>query len=110
MLFRSELYTIACREERSYFKRLLEGYKKREKQDVEKGQIDLIVTDLFGIICILFLRDFAAGRLGKCANPDCQAPFFVRSRKTQRFCDAPVCIVYSHRLSANNYWRKRRKQ
>jgi hypothetical protein len=30
----SELYTKACREERSYFRRLLEGYKKKEKQSV----------------------------------------------------------------------------
>ena len=30
----SELYTKACREERSHFKRLLEGYKKGEKQSV----------------------------------------------------------------------------
>ncbi len=30
----SDVYTKSCREERSYFKRLLEGYQKGEKQSV----------------------------------------------------------------------------
>jgi hypothetical protein len=74
----------------------------------ENGQIELIVDDLLGTACILFLRDFAAGRLGKCANPQCPSPFFVRSRRTQKFCDVPACMVYSHRNSANNYWGRLR--
>lgn len=74
----------------------------------ENGQLELVVDDLLGMVSILFLRDFAAGRLGKCANPDCRSPYFARSRKTQRFCDEPVCMVYSHRISANNYWSRRR--
>jgi hypothetical protein len=74
----------------------------------ENGQIELIVDDILGMASILFLRDFAARRLGMCANPQCPSPFFVRSRKNQKYCDVPACMVYSHRISANNYWARRR--
>ncbi len=72
----------------------------------ENKQIELIPDGFLGIACIVFLSDFAAGRLGVCTNPQCRSPFFVRTRSTQKFCDVPDCMVYSHRLSANNYWSK----
>jgi hypothetical protein len=37
---------------------------------IEK-HIELIVDNPFGVLCVLFLRDYAAKRLGICANPDC---------------------------------------
>jgi hypothetical protein len=74
----------------------------------KNGQIELIVVDLLEAACILFLRDLSAGRPGICANPQCPAPFFVRSRKNQKFCDVPACMVHSHRNSAYNYWARRR--
>jgi hypothetical protein len=77
---------------------------------IENGQIELILDDFLGTACMLFLRDFAASRVGICANPQCPSPFFVRSRRTQKFCDVPACMVYSHRLSANNYWSRRREK
>lgn len=70
----------------------------------QNGQLELIVENPLAKVCILFLRDFGAGRLAVCANPSCASPFFVRSRRTQKFCDVPACMVYSHRVSANKYW------
>jgi hypothetical protein len=74
------------------------------------GQIELIVNDLLGMTCILFLRDFGAGRLGLCANPQCPSPFFVRSRRTQKFCGLAACMVLSHQVSANKYWNRHREK
>jgi len=74
----------------------------------EHGQVELIVNNLLGAASILFLRDIAAGRLGVCANPHCPSPFFVSSRRTQKFCDVAACMVYSHRLSAKKYWDRLR--
>jgi hypothetical protein len=41
----SALYTKACREEKSYFTRILEGYKKREKQSVVK-RLEYLVDNI----------------------------------------------------------------
>jgi predicted RNA-binding Zn ribbon-like protein len=76
----------------------------------KNGQLELVIDDLLGTASILFLHDFSAGRLGICANPHCPSPFFVRSRRTQKFCDMPVCMAYSHRVSANNYWARRKEK
>jgi hypothetical protein len=75
---------------------------------IEK-HIELIVDNPFGVLCVLFLRDYAAKRLGICANPDCQTPYFVKSRKTQKVCSAPECKVYSYQTSALNWWNREGK-
>lgn len=75
---------------------------------VEK-HIELIVDNPFGVLCVLFLRDYAAKRLGICVNPDCQTPYFVKSRKTQKVCSAPACKVYSYQTSALNWWNREGK-
>jgi hypothetical protein len=75
---------------------------------IEK-HIELIVDNPFGVLCVLFLRDYAAKRLGICANPDCQTPYFVKSRKTQKVCSAPACKVYSYQTSTLNWWNREGK-
>jgi hypothetical protein len=75
---------------------------------IEK-QIELIVDNPFGVLCVLFLRDYAAKRMGICDNPDCQTPYFVKSRKTQKVCFAPACKVYSYQTSALNWWNREGK-
>lgn len=71
--------------------------------------IELIVDNPWGVLCVVFLRDFAAKRLGICANPNCQTPYFVKSRKTQKVCSAPACKVYSYQTSALNWWNREGK-
>jgi hypothetical protein len=76
----------------------------------EKGTIEFEVEGYMGLVAIFFMRDAAAKRLGRCANPECDSPFFVRGRRTQRFCDSFECMAYSHRISANKYWDRRRAE
>jgi hypothetical protein len=41
-----------------------------------------------------------------CANPECPSPYFLKSRKTQRFCDRPACIACGQREHKLNWWRR----
>jgi hypothetical protein len=68
------------------------------------GRLEIVVEDMLARVCVLFLRDHAAGRLAVCANPKCKSKFFVRSRKTQKFCEVPECLVVGHRTSTQNWW------
>jgi hypothetical protein len=60
-------------------------------------KIQIAVDDLQQLLCLLFLRDRAAGKIAVCANPDCPAPFFVRSRKGQRFCTHKCAVLINVR-------------
>ncbi len=54
--------------------------------------VDIIVEDLWTLTRLMFLRDWLAGRAQKCASPDCPAPYFLASRKGQKFC-GQTCAV-----------------
>jgi hypothetical protein len=69
------------------------------------GCAEMVVEDLWSAICILFLRDHAAHKTAVCENPDCPAPYFIRKRKTQKFCEAGPCVEYGARLRANKWWK-----
>ncbi len=66
---------------------------------------ELVAKKLWSLICILFLRDHGAGRIGVCANPGCPAPYFLKRRRTQKFCDAGSCTAYASRQYALKWWR-----
>lgn len=51
-----------------------------------------------------------APRLGFCANPDCRSPYFLKGRRTQRFCDRPDCVRFGQRQYKKNWWEKRGKE
>ncbi|SRR5712692_3309954 len=70
----------------------------------EEGQLEIIPDNLWSLICILFLRDHAAGRTAICANPDCHSRFFIKTRKTQRFCSDGPCVIFARRSNAQSYW------
>jgi len=63
-------------------------------------------TDLWNLICILFLKDYTPGRLGKCANPDCQT-YFVKPRRTQTVCERQECLRWAQNKSALNWWNRK---
>jgi predicted RNA-binding Zn ribbon-like protein len=67
---------------------------------------ELTPEDLWTAIVLLFLRDHAAGRTAICANPGCPSPYFVRKRKTQKYCQSGSCTDYGVRLSTNLWWAK----
>jgi hypothetical protein len=53
----------------------------------EGGHLQLVIDDLWALICIEFLIDHSAGRTRVCAYDDCKSlRYFVRSRKDQEFC------------------------
>ena len=47
---------------------------------------EIAVRDLQALISVLVLRDFAARNLKLCASHGCAAPFFVQTRKGQKYC------------------------
>jgi hypothetical protein len=49
-----------------------------------------------------------SARTAICANPACPAPFFLRGRKTQRYCDRPACLAHGQRQHKLRWWRKQK--
>jgi hypothetical protein len=75
---------------------------------LESGTVDLVPGDLWTLICFLFQRDYY--KLGYCENPDCPAPYFVKKRKTQKFCEAGPCVAFKQRKYALGWWNTEGKQ
>ncbi len=48
----------------------------------------------------------ALSKMGVCANPQCAAPYFLKGRRTQRFCDTPGCVAYGQREHKRIWWKK----
>jgi hypothetical protein len=49
-----------------------------------------------------------APQMAKCENPECPSTYFLRGRKTQRFCDRPACIAYGQREHKRKWWNQNR--
>lgn len=51
---------------------------------------------------------FAASELtsvmGICGNPHCPQKYFLKGRRTQRFCDRPACAAYGQRQHKLKWW------
>ena len=45
-------------------------------------------------------------KMGFCENPECPAPYFLKARKTQRFCERGPCLAYGQRQHALSWWRR----
>jgi hypothetical protein len=50
----------------------------------------------------------AGAKTAVCANPECPAPYFLKRRRTQRFCDRPACLAYGQRQHKLDWWRKQK--
>jgi hypothetical protein len=48
-------------------------------------------------------------KMAVCENPDCPQRYFFKGRRTQRFCDRPMCAEYGQRQHKINWWRKNRE-
>jgi hypothetical protein len=68
--------------------------------------LQLECRNLWSLICLLFLRDFASGRAARCANPDCPVPYFVRKRRTQKICESGDCVTWAQRRYALKWWHE----
>lgn len=47
-----------------------------------------------------------APKMAKCENPECPCCYFLKGRKTQRFCDRPICIAYGQRKHKREWWKR----
>jgi hypothetical protein len=74
--------------------------------DITAGTVVIKVANAWTMICMLVLRDHAAGKTAVCANPECPAPYFLKSRKTQRICEAGECVAWAQRNYALKWWRE----
>lgn len=45
------------------------------------------------------------GRLGVCDNPSCK-DYFIRTRKTQKFCERKDCLMYGQRKQKREWWKE----
>jgi PAS domain-containing protein len=62
----------------------------------------------------LFLRDCGAKKTRVCVNPDCPAPYFLQTRKGQKFCTHRCAVLVNVRrfragLAAGRVKRKSRR-
>jgi hypothetical protein len=64
---------------------------------VRAKEIEIGVSDLWTLIRLLFLRDYAAKRTRVCANPDCPAPCFIQTRKGRKFCSHKCAVLINVR-------------
>jgi hypothetical protein len=64
---------------------------------VRAKEIEMGISDLWTLIRLLFLRDYGAKKISVCANPDCPAPYFLQTRKGQKFCTHPCAVLINVR-------------
>jgi hypothetical protein len=64
---------------------------------VRAKEIEIGVDDLWTLTRLLFLRDCGAKKTRVCANPDCPAPYFLQTRKGQKFCTHRCAVLVNVR-------------
>jgi hypothetical protein len=45
-------------------------------------------------------------KMAVCGNPGCPAPYFLKARRTQQFCEVPVCIAYGQKQHKREWWSR----
>jgi hypothetical protein len=70
------------------------------------GNFKFKAISLWRFACLLFLKDFALDKLGKCANPECRGPYFVKPRRTQSVCERRSCLDWAQRKFKADWRRK----
>lgn len=74
------------------------------------GEVLLKPNNLQALISFLFLRDYYAGKIGVCGNPDCPARYFRKKRRNQKFCEAGPCVEYAQRQYSLQWWHREGKK
>jgi hypothetical protein len=59
--------------------------------------IQIQVKNLATLISLLFAQDYSEGRLKRCINADCPAPYFRAVRKGQKFCSQKCGVLINVR-------------
>jgi len=73
---------------------------------VRGGRIVINPVHLWSTIVILFVRDHLAGKTAICANPNCPGPYFIRNRKTQKYCEVGPCVAQAQREQKRQWWKR----
>ena len=71
---------------------------------VTGARVEIVPAEQWLTAYLLFIQDQHAGKTAVCANPDCVAPYFIRKRRTQKFCEAGPCVGYGARQRSNKWW------
>ena len=82
-------------------------YALEARAFVKARGVEVIIGNLWGLIGVLFLVDHAAGKTGVCGNPECPAPYFLRKRKDQKYCERGKCSTYAQRKYALGWWERK---
>lgn len=61
------------------------------------NEVVFVTEDLWKFIVFLFLVDYKHSKVGVCANEDCPAPYFLRTRKGQEFCSHACAVLVNVR-------------
>lgn len=65
--------------------------------------------DIFPLALALAVSELGPD-MAVCGNPECPNRYFLKSRKTQRFCDRPACAVYGQREYKRKWWNEHGKE
>jgi hypothetical protein len=76
------------------------------KLKIEGKRIVMEPKSQWSSICFLFLRDQATGKTAICANPDCHSPYFIKKRKTQKYCTSGPCTQQAQREQKRLWWER----
>jgi hypothetical protein len=57
------------------------------------------------VLSLAFAVNHFQSRLAVCENPECR-DYFVKPRKTQKFCDRPNCLIYGQQKQKREWWKK----
>jgi hypothetical protein len=72
---------------------------------IKADTVEVVPRDLWALICLLSVRDYKAGKLGVCGNPDCPARYLIKKRNTQRYCEKwSSCTKYAQRQYSLKWW------
>ena len=71
-----------------------------------KGLV-LYAKDLWSFIRVAFLLHFERGLTKFCGNPECRTPYFIATRKDQKYCEHGACTTYAQRKYALGWWERK---
>lgn len=70
------------------------------------GTYSVEPSDMFFPLSLAIAAGEWMAKMMVCGNPDCPAPYFLKTRKTQRFCERGPCVAYGQRQHALNWWNR----
>jgi hypothetical protein len=76
------------------------------RPSAEFDGLEMVIQKLWILVCFFFLRD--RDKASFCANPNCSAPYFLKTRETQKYCDRSQCMEFAQRVYARDWARRER--